>query len=516
METSAARLVRNVVANAGGRLVGIAIGLFATPYVIYRLGSAEFGIYVLVSALLGYFGLLDLGVGSGFARFVAAYHARGDRDALNELLSTGLMFYLAFGAVAASIGLAASDWAVAALNVESTFTADALFAVQVGIIGFALGNVVSVFADVPIGLQRMELRNVVGIAMSLLQLGGTIFVLEHGFGLRGLIVNGLVVSALSGVVWLAIDWHLLPGLALRWRYVRWSALRLLLSFGLKLQVAKLADLISFQFDKLLLSRFVGLPAVTNYQVGSRVVDLGRNLSHFIIPVLVPSAAELDTRGDAERLEALYRRAYKYLVVVAMPLMVFTGLQARGVITLWVGHGFDDAAIAVQVLALGYFFNLLAGPAAAIGAGVGRPDLQMRAWLWMAVANGSLSIVLVLTHGYRGVLVATTLSLAMGYFINLALFHRYLRVRVIPFLRATLGWPAVGCAVGAALSVATSRLVGFRWEIASRPQAAMALLLLGTVFIAPYALVVLRSPFLDEADYRLLRGLVPRLGLAKAV
>ena len=47
------------------------VGLLLTPFIIRKLGDAEFGLYSLIGAFVGYIAILDLGLGNTVVRFVA-------------------------------------------------------------------------------------------------------------------------------------------------------------------------------------------------------------------------------------------------------------------------------------------------------------------------------------------------------------------------------------------------------------------------------------------------------------
>ncbi len=54
-----------VIANA-------AVGFLLTPYVLHRLGDEAFGVWVLITNLVGYYGLVDAGVRSAILRYVSS------------------------------------------------------------------------------------------------------------------------------------------------------------------------------------------------------------------------------------------------------------------------------------------------------------------------------------------------------------------------------------------------------------------------------------------------------------
>ena len=68
----------NALSNFAGLAANVAIGFFLTPAMLGYLGETRFGIWTLVSSLVGYYGLLDFGVGSAVFRYVPLFHGQGN------------------------------------------------------------------------------------------------------------------------------------------------------------------------------------------------------------------------------------------------------------------------------------------------------------------------------------------------------------------------------------------------------------------------------------------------------
>ena len=77
-------LVKNVFSNWTSLVLNIVIAFFLTPYVINTIGTRGYGIWVVVLSIVGYYGLLDLGVRSAILRYVALNVGKGDRDELKS------------------------------------------------------------------------------------------------------------------------------------------------------------------------------------------------------------------------------------------------------------------------------------------------------------------------------------------------------------------------------------------------------------------------------------------------
>src|SRR5687767_14498774 len=81
-------------------LVTAAVGFVLAPVIVHSLGDTGYGLWTLVLAMTGYFGLLDLGIRSSVGRFVTRYMALDDERSVNRTVSTAFVI-LGLGGVLA-------------------------------------------------------------------------------------------------------------------------------------------------------------------------------------------------------------------------------------------------------------------------------------------------------------------------------------------------------------------------------------------------------------------------------
>ena len=89
-------LRRNVVLIYGVYAVALVSGLVVTPIIVGALGTEQFGIWALIGSILGFIGLLDLGIGPSLIRFAAEQRGRGARDETSELDLDGVRRSISF------------------------------------------------------------------------------------------------------------------------------------------------------------------------------------------------------------------------------------------------------------------------------------------------------------------------------------------------------------------------------------------------------------------------------------
>src|SRR5258706_11823448 len=93
------RLLRNSLFNSGAWATAVLINLVAIPITIRYLGVEGYGIFVLLTGLFGYFGLLDFGFSDGVIKYVAHHLELGDHESVTRSINAALLVQIITGAV---------------------------------------------------------------------------------------------------------------------------------------------------------------------------------------------------------------------------------------------------------------------------------------------------------------------------------------------------------------------------------------------------------------------------------
>jgi len=149
----------------------------------------------------------------------------------------------------------------------------------------------------------------------------------------------------------------------------------------------------------------------------------RAIPLMMISALIPATSELGARNDRARILKAYLLASKYVAMVTIAIIALTVIESESVVRLWLGDGHGQLILLVQILAVGYGVNILGGAASQTGAGVGRPEFDMRSSVWLAVLSPAFALVLVQRFQVQGVAVGTSLALFTAAVILLWTFHR---------------------------------------------------------------------------------------------
>src|SRR5699024_10363208 len=67
--------------------------LIITPFIIRNLGDSQYGLYMLIGALIGYIAVLDFGLNNTIVRFVAKYRVEQNKDEEENFLFSTFIIY---------------------------------------------------------------------------------------------------------------------------------------------------------------------------------------------------------------------------------------------------------------------------------------------------------------------------------------------------------------------------------------------------------------------------------------
>lgn len=505
------KIVRNTFFNMLGRCWGFLIALVLTPYVVSRLGLERFGIWAIVGAVTGYFGLLDLGISSSYVKYIAEFHSRREYGKIDELISTGMAFYTLFSVAILILSFASIGPVFSFFRISSASWNEIRFVFIVSMAIFCVSNTLGGYGAVITGLQRMDIQNTLALVFSLLTAAGTVFFLERGWGLRGLVVNNAIVAVVGAAVNVVIARKLLPQMAVSVKAVNRRMFQELFGYGVRMQVARLESVFTFQADKLIIARFFPMGAVSMYQLGSTVVMKARELPLLLISALLPAVSELDAVHDTLRLRELYQRGTKYLVLTVMPLMVFLFFNAGAVMFAWMGLGYEDAALIIRILCPCYLINVMTGVGSALAAGSGKPGLLTRAALAQFCGNVILSVILVRLVGFTGVAIATLVSLSLSSIWFTVMTNRILGIRLSALVRATALVP-LACALGVNFLIfSLNGMAGLYYFSCKRVVIAGILVSEMAAMAAVYAVILNLAGYFDGYDREIFARYVKKAG-----
>jgi O-antigen/teichoic acid export membrane protein len=369
----------HLLRNAGSNLLGAAVpalaALATVPLVVDGLGEAGYGLYALVTAVVGYFAVIDINVTAGSVKYIAGQHARGEHGQVAATICFGLVVYAVIGA-AGALGLYAGAHALVTrvFAVPPALMPEAVSCLQLAALGFLFGQLQGYLNSVPQGLMRFDVSSLIELVFGTLVPCLTVLLLLLGQGLFEVIALRVAASAVHCLVlWQGVR-RLLP--QLRWRWPAPSLRAEILGFSGWSFLSRFAALSYAHADKLIIGALVGVTGLAYFTVAATLANRVLALTFRISGVFFPAASVLAAGGELVRLDQVYLKATRYVVYLNSAMLVLLAVFAWPLLELWMGAGFARHGAAVLALmALSQFIDSLTSLPSLVNDGMGHPRLS---------------------------------------------------------------------------------------------------------------------------------------------
>jgi O-antigen/teichoic acid export membrane protein len=402
----------------------IALAILITPYIVRGLGASAYGVLSIAAVTLGFFGLLDLGIGGAAIRAVSQHLEKGDGEEAAKVLGTVVTAYLIIGAIGGTALVIATPFLVShVLAVPADLQSTARITFYISAVGFPVTLIVGAFASVPVSAQRFDLATRVAVVFSTLGPVSMLAMVHFGFGLPGVALSSLVLNAIGGVAYYRVSRGLLSGVKVRLG-LNLGVLRGLAGFGGWFLVATVGVTILYQLDKILVGSLLSVAAVTYYVVPGNMANRIQGLMGAATRIVFPASSAMLARGDHEQVNRLYRDGTRLSFLMAASLGVPLAVMATPFLRYWMGPEFADRSSLVMVLLVGtYMFLGMTGVVWGLAFGSGKAWINAVFAIAMGVADIALFLALVGRYEIQGAALAYFISAAVGVPILIATVER---------------------------------------------------------------------------------------------
>ena len=404
--TSGSLLARSTIWNLAGYLAPLVVAVAVIPFLIKRLGTAEYGVLTIAWGVVGYFGIFDMGLSNALTKFVAECIGRESQEDINDIFHTGLALLLG-SSVCGAILLAmfARPLAYSWLSVPAQLRSETCVVFR--LFAIALPFVVSVacFRGTLGAYQRFDVINKIQIAIGTVSFAGPAVLALFSRNLIPIVAFLVASRIIAWLVYLYCCIQLVPALPLR-LYPSRRMIRPLVTFGGWMSICNLLDPLFLYSDRMILGVVVSMNAVAFYATPFDMVSRLWLIPDALNTALFPAYAS-SMKRDGRRATALLEKAGHYLFPLILAPVLLVTLFARQILTVWIDASFAaHSAVVLQWLAAGVLLSSLARmPWTLLIAH--RPDLPAKLVLFEAPVYLAVVYGLIRLYGLEGAAMAWT-------------------------------------------------------------------------------------------------------------
>lgn len=387
-------------------------GIVMVPIYLEYLDPAEYGVWILINAVVGYYGLLDLGVYKAVVRHVARCLGLNDGEQLNEVFNTALVLQGLTGMLALVLCIVVALLLphLASFDLAQNHDAGKLL-LLVGA-SSALAFPGSVFRGALVAEGRFDLSNLIRIFSSLIRHVGQIFVLSGGGGLVELAWVLLAATLVEKPAAALLALWYVPNLRLAPRMFRRGRVREMLVYGAQAFTTSAGERLRFFTDSIVIGGFLPAEAIIDFRVGSRPLQFLTTGVRGISSVLTPAFSRteaLQSSDSGARLLLLGTRVTALVGTLGCLVLTLAGAQ---LLRLWLGDGFQSSATLLLVLMPAYLLETTLAPTGSLLLGTDDVRVISRATIAEGLANLALSLILIQPLGLIGVAIGTVVPMVV--------------------------------------------------------------------------------------------------------
>jgi O-antigen/teichoic acid export membrane protein len=401
-----------VVSSAAAGMLSLIAGIVLLPIVLSTVGSAQYGVWLLLSVVATYFNYADLGVGAAIVHFGSRSRGGDQKHSLTEYLSAGLLWNLAAVVVISPVYVAIamfysnSSGSEAGLSAAQTSGLTVLGAVMLA--GLLLKPFGSALTGA--GLLPVERSNRIwGVIVRVIGTVVACYVFDDILAVAIAEVLGVLVpSVLSTVITFKRRIA-----RIKWTRSTPGTLRYMLSYSARSFAINATGALLLQAGTIIVAIVATPSHVTYFNAAFRVYSSVRQIMAWVTDPFRPALSRLyfAQREVAERI--IYAILFATLTSAVVGCL-FLSVGAFDIVQYWLGENVptDEVAITIVVLLTGLVLNAIHIPMIPAGDAAGRPGaFFVIQCVWLVLFVG-LGLVLGHNFGIVGVALGLTLPLLL--------------------------------------------------------------------------------------------------------
>ena len=413
-------------------IVNTLIQILYTPFLLRMLGQNEYGLYSLVSSIIGYLTVLDLGFGNAIIVYTSKFRSQKKYDEEKKLHGMFYVIFFLIGVIAGILGL------ILYFNVENIFgatlTSNELSKAKMMMLILSFNLFVtfafSIYSSILSAYERFTFKKLISILSSLLKPLIMIPFLFLGFKSITLII---VITIVNILVCLSNYVYCRKKLKIKIKFCGFDN-KIIFGYSIFIFLGEIVDKINWSADQFILGAVSGTAAVSIYSIASQLNNMFISFSSIMSGIFLPKISKMVAKNvsDKKLSDEFIKigRIQFYIIFLMCSGLVLFG---KKFISLWAGPQYDTSYYVSLILIIPVCVPLIQTLGLSIMQAKNKYSFRAVVTFIMAFVNIGISIILAKHFGPVGAAVGTAFSLIVCNIIVLNIYYsRILKLNVMGF------------------------------------------------------------------------------------
>lgn len=405
-------------------VISTIIQLLYTPLLIRMLGQSEYGLYSLVSSIIGYLTVLDLGFGNAIIVYTAKYRAQNKYDEEKKLHGMFKIIFNIIGIVAVIFGL------ILYLNIENIF-GNTMTSIELQktkimmlilIFNLFLTFSFSIYSSIISAYEKFTFQKILSIMNSILKPIFMIPLLLVGYKS---IAMCIVLTIVNIIVLFSNYMYCKKKLHINIRFLGFDkkVFKTIFGYSFFIFLSVIVDKINWSVDQFILGAVSGTQAVSIYSIASQINILFINLSTAISGVFLPKMSKLVAKkvSNTELTNEFIKigRLQYYIIFLMCSGLVLFGKEF---ILWWAGKGYEESYYVSLLLIIPISIPLIQNLGISIIQAMNKYKFKAISTLIMSIFNVIISVFLAIKYGAIGAALGTSIALIICNIIIINIYY----------------------------------------------------------------------------------------------
>lgn len=355
-----------MVSGVAVTVVNSAMLAVAYPLYLHFLGYEQYGIWLVLSTVLSFAQLGNLGIGPAVTKLVAEEYGRKNLEAVQQYITSALAILVVSGAIVVALILLFRTPIVALFKLSPENAHTVLWLLPYMACLSAYVFVVQAVNAALAGLGRMDLSNYIQTGGRIIAVVVAAVMLFLGRGITSLLVGSTLSYVFVHATSSILVRRIAPIHTFRPHNLDLRRMRRLFRFGGGVFGGTVITILFHPINKILLSQYVGVSSLPAYEIGFNgtmqiraVVEAGLRA---LLPEISRISAEM-TEAAKLRLSGINHRTVTLIFSFGTPFYAVFFIFAEPLLRVWLGGDFPAVLPSFfRVMLIVSFISLLAVPA----------------------------------------------------------------------------------------------------------------------------------------------------------
>lgn len=357
----------------------ILINIMYVPLLINTLGKTEYGIWLVLTSVLGWFAFFDIGLGNGFRNKFAEAKAAGNNSLARSYLSTTyailIVVFFTIGIVFVSL-IPVIDWN-SIFNTYEITEYELVRIIYIVFVFFILRFITQLISVLLLADQRTALSSSMNLGSNLIIL--ILILLLNKINYATLLICSIILSGVPVMVYIIASIYFYkkdynaykPSI----KFVNFKYSNELFNLGIKFFIIQISGIIFYSSTNILIAQFFSPEEVTIYNIGYKYFSVINMFFGIILSPMWTAITDAYVKCEFEWIKRTMKKL-KYIAFIFSIIVLIMLIFADTIYSFWIGNEILIPFELSFVLALGTLIFLFFSPYTSFLNGVSKIKLNM--------------------------------------------------------------------------------------------------------------------------------------------